>query len=238
MKRIGLTRDGLVAALVVGIVVLACTGWQGALVLFAFFIPSTLLSRLGKTRKQRLVDIGKTGPRDALQVLANGAVAALAALVALRAGAPALAAFAGAFAACSADTWATELGTLARGAPRSLLTFRRLAPGLSGGVTWQGSLAQCAGAALVALVATVVHVAPFWPVAVAGVAGSLLDSLLGATIQTLRYCPACERDCETNPHVCGTPTALRRGLSWFDNDAVNGAASLCGALVAAALVLR
>jgi uncharacterized membrane protein len=51
----------------------------------------------------------------------------------------------------------------------------------------------------------------------------------------LRYCPACERACETDPHVCGTPTVLRRGAAWFDNDAVNFAATLAGALSAAAL---
>ena len=143
-----------------------------------------------------------------------------------------LAAFAGAFAAASADTWSTEIGTLAKGAPRSIFTFKPLAPGLSGGVTWQGSLAQIGGAAVVALVAMLVHIAPFWPVLIGGVAGSIADSLFGATLQSLRHCPECQRDCETNPHACGTPTVLRRGLGWFDNDAVNFAATLCGAIVA------
>ncbi len=232
MIRIGLSRSGLVAAAIVGALVWIFAGWQGIVVLFAFFIPSTAISRIGRARKRALVDIGKHGPRDAAQVLANGGVAAAAAVLSHWYGPAMLAAFAGAFAAASADTWATEIGTLAKSAPRSILTLRPLARGLSGGVTWQGSLAQVAGAALVALVAMLVHVAPFVPVLVGGVAGSIADSLLGATLQTLRYCPQCQRDCETNPHQCGRQTVVRRGLHWFDNDAVNFAATLVGATLA------
>lgn len=231
-----LDRGGAIAAFVVGTITFAIGGLWGACVLLAFFVLSTLLSRVGKARKRELVDIGKHGARDAMQVFANGGVAAIALACSPWLGAPALAAFAGAFAAASADTWATEIGTLSRGTPRSILTFKPLATGLSGGVTWQGSLAQVAGAAVVAGAATLQHAAFFVPVLIGGVVGSLADSLLGATLQSLRWCPQCTRACETNPHVCGTPTIPRRGLQWFDNDAVNFAATIAGALVAAALL--
>ena len=227
-----LTISGAIAAFVVGAITFGIGGWQAALVLFAFFIPSTILSRIGKRRKRELVDIGKQGARDAWQVAANGGVAALALLIAPRFGAPMLAAFAGAFAAASADTWGTEIGTLARGMPRSLLTFKPMPTGLSGGVTWQGTAAEIAGAFLVAIVAASVHLTPLFPVAVGGIAGAFFDSALGATAQSLRYCPTCERNCETDPHVCGTPTQLQRGFAWFENDAVNFAATFAGALLA------
>jgi uncharacterized protein (TIGR00297 family) len=230
-----LTTGGAIAAFIVGTIVFGIGGWTCALVLFAFFVPSVLLSRVGRMQKLALVDIGKQGARDAMQVLANGGIAAVAMLLVPQFGPAALAAFAGAFAASAADTWSTEIGTLANRAPRSILTLRPLATGISGGVTWQGSLAQAGGAAVVAAVAALTHVAPFLAVLVAGVAGSIVDSLLGASLQTLRYCPQCARECETNPHVCGTPTTLRRGLRWIGNDAVNFAASLCGALAAAVL---
>jgi uncharacterized protein (TIGR00297 family) len=231
-----LSADGALAAFAIGAVVFGAGGWTAALVLFAFFIPSTVLSRVGKTRKRALVDVGKSGPRDAWQVLANGGVAAACVLLALRFGAGWSAAFAGAFAAASADTWGTEIGTLAPGKPRSIFGFAEIEPGLSGGITVAGSLATLGGALCVALVAWLAHVAPFVPVAVAGVAGAFFDSALGASAQALRRCPACAVDCETNPHHCGTPTTLRRGLGWMENDAVNFAATLAGALVAGAWV--
>jgi uncharacterized membrane protein len=148
-----------------------------------------------------------------------------------------VAAFAGSYAAATADTWGTEIGTLARGKPHSILTFRPIAAGLSGGVTWAGTAAEVAGAAWIALTAAAVtaRAAFIIPVAVGGIAGALTDSLLGATVQELRRCPTCDRTCETNPHICGTPTMLVRGIPRFSNDVVNFAATLTGAAVAFAL---
>jgi uncharacterized protein (TIGR00297 family) len=230
-----LTRSGALAAFAVGTIVFGTQAWTGAAVLFAFFLPSVLLSRLGQARKCELQDAGKQGPRDAWQVLANGGVAALCALLAPHGGGRFAAAFAGAFAAASADTWGTEIGTLARSRAVSILTLRPIPTGLSGGVTLVGSLATLCGAALVAAVAAMTGVASFVSVAASGVAGALLDSILGASAQALRFCPACARECETNPHHCGTATSLRRGAAWLENDAVNFACTLCGAAVAIAL---
>jgi uncharacterized protein (TIGR00297 family) len=227
-----LSAGGAVAAFAVGALVFGAGGWPAAAVLFAFFLPATLLSKIGQTRKRALRDVGKQGPRDAWQVLANGGVAALCAVLGVHGGLPFATAFAGAFAAASADTWGTEIGTLSRRDPVSLLTLRRVPTGFSGGVTSVGMLATLAGACCVALVADLTGVARLWPVALGGVAGAIADSLLGASLQALYWCPSCARLCETNPHHCGTATSLRRGLSWLENDAVNLAATLCGALVA------
>jgi uncharacterized protein (TIGR00297 family) len=202
-------------------------------VLFAFFIPSTLLSRIGRARKRELLDIGKHGARDAWQVFANGGVAALCAVLAAAMHSQPLAlAFAGAFAAGSADTWGTEIGTLVTGRPRSILGFKPLASGLSGGVTVAGTLAEIAGACAVALVAWAIGIGAWWIVALGGVAGAFADSIAGASVQELRYCPQCSRECETDPHVCGSATILRRGLPWVSNDIVNFCATLTGAAVA------
>ncbi len=124
--------------------------------LLAFFLPSVGLSRLGRRRKRELVDIGKGGARDALQVLANGGVATACAVLFALAHDPRWAwAFAGAYAAATADTWATEIGTLARRAPRSIFTLRPIATGLSGGITLPGTLAEVAGALWLGTVAFV-----------------------------------------------------------------------------------
>ncbi|MGC9990845.1 MAG: DUF92 domain-containing protein [Candidatus Cybelea sp.] len=233
-----LSLDGAIAAFVVGTIVVDAGGWSSAAVLLAFFIPSALLTRLGRERKRSLRGTHEPAPRNAWQVLANGGVAALCAIAAVSASVPFSAAFAGAFAAASADTWGTEIGTLARRRPISILTFRPIEPGLSGGVSLLGTIATIGGALCVAVVASLLRVAPFWPVAVAGVAGALLDSIVGAGLQARQWCPACSCECETPQHYCGTPTTLRRGVRWIQNDAVNLMATLGGAIVAAALLLR
>ncbi len=233
-----LTAGGALAAFAVGTATFGALGTAGAAVLLVFFVTSVVLSRAGRARKRGLTDAGKSGPRDAGQVLANGAAGALCALLALRGDARYAAAFAGAFAAANADTWGTEIGTLFAATPRSILTLRPVAPGLSGGVTAAGTLAEIAGAALIAAVTLATGVAPFWPVAAGGFAGALIDSALGASLQALRYCPQCRRFCEIEPHACGANTRLVRGLAWIGNDAVNAIATVAGAAVAFALSAR
>ncbi|HEX3549088.1 MAG TPA: DUF92 domain-containing protein, partial [Candidatus Elarobacter sp.] len=140
-------RAGALAAFVVGTLTFAGGRLGFTLVLLAFFVPSVLLSRLGRDRKRALVDVGKHGARDAMQVLANGGVAALCALAyALTNDFRFAWAFAGAFAAATADTWATEIGTYGAQTPRSILNGRPVAAGLSGGVTLAGTCAEIAGA--------------------------------------------------------------------------------------------
>jgi uncharacterized protein (TIGR00297 family) len=211
---------GAVAAFTIGAIVFGTTGWRGAAILFAFFIPSALLSRRG------------TQTRNAWQVLANGSVAAVCAYLAGRGSAAFGAAFAGAFAAAAADTWGTEIGTRWGRMPVSILTFRRVAVGRSGGITFIGTLATIGGAGSVAIVAAAVGLGSLGSIAVAGIAGALADSVLGASLQALRWCTNCGCECEKRRHACGSATSLQRGVSWIENDAVNFAATFCGATVA------
>jgi len=231
--------SGALAAFVVGTATYASLGSAGASVLLAFFVTSVALSRVGRARKRiALVDVGKTGARDGAQVFANGGVAALCAILAHVAAPRYAIAFAGAFAAATADTWGTEVGTLARRLPRSILTLRPVATGLSGGVTWPGTFAEVAGALAIAGVArgiALVDTRGAIAVAVGGMTGALADSILGASLQSLRWCPQCRRATEREPHVCGANTAPLRGIGWIGNDAVNTAATIVGASVAFAV---
>ncbi len=228
-----LTAGGALAAFVVGSVTFGALDFGGAAVLLTFFVSSIALSRLGRDRKRALErDVGKSGPRDAMQVLANGGVAALCALLALGGDGRYEAAFCGAFAAATADTWGTEIGVLLGGKPRSLVTWRPIDIGLSGGVSIAGTFAEVAGALSIAAIAYASGFRPFWAIVAGGIAGALVDSLLGATLQKLRWCPQCRRPSEREPHGCGANTTSLRALGFLDNDSVNLAATLCGAAAA------
>jgi len=231
-----LNVGGALAAFAIGTAVFGSGTWPYAAVLIGFFLTGTLLGKLPYGPSvPKLVDVGKGGARDGTQVLANGAVAAACAVIAH--GAPHgfvawQAAFAGAFAAATADTWATEIGTRFGGVPRRPFTWKRVPAGISGGVTLIGSLGAVAGACMIALIARALGVAPFPAVIAGGVAGAAFDTLLGATVQAQRRCPQCAELCETDPHRCGAQTTLVRGFTSFDNDVVNLGATLCGAVVA------
>ncbi len=230
-----LARTGAIAASVVGTISLAA-GWSWGALLLSMFVSATALSRLGQREKAERVGstVEKGGERDATQVLANGGVYAAAALGSLLVPSPMWYAIgAGALAASAADTWATEVGTLAGGDPISIVSGRRVAAGTSGGISLVGTVAGIGGAVFIGTAVAVVHwPVPFIAVAIGGVAGALADSLLGATVQARRWCERCGEPTERLVHTCGTPTRHAGGLVGFDNDAVNAVCSGVGALVA------
>jgi uncharacterized protein (TIGR00297 family) len=148
--------------------------------------------------------------------------------------------FAAALAAVNADTWATELGVLNPTSPRLITDLRKhVEKGTSGGVSISGTFASLMGATIIALPAA--WFSGHWSllplISLAGLAGSLFDSLLGATVQAMYYCPTDQKETEKHPlHTCGTQTIHIRGWKWLDNDWVNFACSAAGMIMALALV--
>jgi uncharacterized protein (TIGR00297 family) len=241
-RRAGaLAPSGALAAVVVGTAAVAA-GWEWGALLILYFVLSSLLSRAGAPAKAMRTAgiVEKGGARDAIQVIANGGVFALCALATLVADATTArtwaAAATGALAAATADTWATEIGTLTGGTPRALLTLRQVPAGTSGALSAAGTAAMVAGALFVAVAARRLGLTDaLAAVAIAGCAGALADSAIGATLQERRWCDACARATERRVHDCGAPTRRTGGLGVVDNDAVNFAATLTGAAVAALL---
>lgn len=246
-----LTASGAAAALAVGLLVLA-GGAPLAVVLVVSFASSSLLSYVGHRSKQRH-QLGKGGRRDAVQVLANAGAAALLAASALWGTSwqlEILAGFTGALAASTADTWATEVGTLYGGQPRLVISGRTVPAGTSGGVTLAGILASAGGGSLIGGVAGTAYgwggnaISVPWLAAwvtvglLAGLAGSLADSIIGDTLQASYYCPTCRKLTEIPRHGCGTLCLIRRGKEWMTNDTVNLIATFAGAAAGAALIGR
>ncbi len=240
-RRAGsLTPRGQWAAFLLGSVV-AAAGWTWAILLIAFFVVSSALTRFGAAEKAaRTVSVlPDASARNAVQVLANGAVYALLVVLGAATDRPALlAAAVGALAAAAADTWATEIGTLWGGTPRRVTGFARVEPGTSGGITAAGTLAGVVAAALLGATATWIlpqgraaGIAVLW----AGIAGMLADSLIGATLQSRRWCKQCRAWTERRVHTCQYRTQHAGGLRWMTNDTVNLVATAIGAGVAFAL---
>lgn len=244
-RRRALSPDGTVAAWLVGTVIVAAGGWWWGLLLVVFFASSTLLGRVGPRHDSR--ERGVRGRRrDAVQVGANGAVAALLAALAVAGNREILfVAFAGAVAAATADTWATEIGRFSKVAPRSVVSGLEVDPGASGGITPIGTLGALGGALAIGVL-TAVGVWQGWApanvpalaivaiVAGAGFSAALVDSVLGATVQAVYRCPRCKEEAESPIHLCGRETVLMRGMPAMTNDLVNLISTLAGAALAIA----
>lgn len=229
-----LSNDGALAACGVGSAILWRTGWRGAALLGAFFLSASLLSQ----RRNDVDEVARGSRRDAVQVVANGGVAACVSLLSRRNG---VTLAAGSLAAATADTWATEIGRTSATPPRMLLA-RTVAPaGTSGAVTRRGTVGAVLGAALIGLVhlgggrRDRTAVRQSLAVVAGGIAGTLVDSVLGETVQEKRYCAACDIATESKVHRCGSVTEHVGGVAGLNNDVVNGVCTLAGAMVAGVL---
>jgi uncharacterized protein (TIGR00297 family) len=238
-----LDKSGAFAAAVMGTIIFGVGGWQWAILLLAFFITSSVLSHAFKNRKQGLSEkFSKGHERDAGQVFGNGGVATT--FVVIHALYPesiiGWVGFAASLAAVNADTWATELGVLNPTPPRMITNLsKRVEKGTSGGVSQFGTFASLLGSLVIALLAVLLspthalNANYFLLITAAGIAGSLFDSFLGATVQAMYFCPTDQKETEKHPlHTCGTKTIHTRGWTWLNNDLVNLACAMFGSLIA------
>lgn len=239
-KQLGaLSNKGFWGAVVMGGLIFGLGGIAWAALLLTFFISSSTLSRLSNSRKQfTSTEYAKGSRRDFGQVLANGGLGII--LVIINALLPERTelwfAYIGGIAAVNADTWATEMGVFSRKLPRLITTGKLVERGTSGGVSLAGYTASLAGGLLVGGVAVIFTTGAngllvLLGATLAGLVGSTFDSLLGATVQAMYYCPVCKKETERHPlHTCSTQTIHVRGWFWLNNDWVNFACSLVGAI--------
>lgn len=241
--RRSLTLSGWLGAIVVGTTAAGLGGWSWGILVVVFFVTSSALSHWRRGVKEQVAadKFVKTERRDWAQTMANGgAVAGLALLYAVAPQPWIFAAALGVLATVTADTWATEVGTLSSSAPRLITSGREVSVGTSGGVTMLGLLATIAGSLTIGVAAYIAlwllegrqSGATILAALLGGTAGSLADSLLGATAQAMRFCPRCRVETERAIHRCGTATEYLRGWAWLDNDWVNLLSSLLGGGVA------
>ena len=146
----------------------------------------------------------------------------------------------GALACCNGDTWSSEIGTaIGSKTPRLITTFKKVPVGTNGGVTVLGTTASLIGGLLIGLVyyATLyllsfidgfpMEYPPQWPIivlgSVAGLTGSIVDSILGATMQYSGFCEK-ERKVVNRP---SKDVKYISGRDILDNHLVNLVSSAC-----------
>ena len=187
-----LTIDGSLASFAVGMVLglFGGIGWLLLLVLFAFIgFAVTRYKMELKVRKG--VQEGRQGERSYRNVLANGlvpmSIAAFTFLAGWEGEVPAII-YMSAVCVAAADTTASELGVLSD-RTYMITTFKRVPPGVDGGVSIYGTAWALGASIFAALVGWVVIIGTF-PSALAlipaamGILGCFIDSVIGATLET------------------------------------------------------
>ena len=207
----GVTQSGALAGTLAAFVIYVGLGRGGFVTLVAVFAITWLCTRVGSAKKHQLGLAEDVRGRNASQVLANLGAAAVFAALASKNSWFGLASIA-ALAEAAADTAQSEIGEIASARAWLITNFREVAPGTDGGVTLPGLIAGALAASAVAVTSRMTYVVDSnlaGIAASAGFLGTIVDSLLGATLE-------------------------RRG--WLDNNAVNFLSTVSSGAIAIALL--
>ncbi|CUU09983.1 TIGR00297 family protein [Candidatus Kryptobacter tengchongensis] len=236
-----LTLNGAVATFLLAVIIFGSGGWKWTVPILTFFVLSSLISKIGKKRRKKFdLIFEKTSTRDIYQVLANGGIAGVIALIYNFYPEEILYyMYLASVSAATFDTWATEIGTLLLSRPRLITNFKPVEPGTSGGVSFKGTIGGIIGSVLIFSSATLWvkwNLFKLVSIIFAGFVGSFVDSLLGATLQAQYKCNACSKVTEKKFH-CDGVADLIRGKSWVNNDFVNFICTASGALTGLVIVV-
>lgn len=246
-----LTVSGAIAAGFLAFVVLFLAKWS----IFPLVIFLVLGSLAGKIRANAKDggDAKQGKARDHWQVLANGGIFMLLAMLAFLNESGWLESFLGihtevlrfsetchllaliSLSVSCADTLSSDFGRVWGGSPRNIITGKRLIKGVSGGVTGAGFVGAFLGAVSIAifvfwseLSSLGSSVSIFWLVAVFGFIGSILDSVLGVLFQA-KYLD--EMGNQVDSSESGR-RSMAAGYRWVTNDVVNAVTGVLMLLVA------
>jgi uncharacterized membrane protein len=134
-----------------------------------------------------------------------------------------------------ADTLSSDFGRVWGGSPRNIITGKRMIKGVSGGVTGAGFVGAFLGAVSIAIFVFWTElsslgssVSAFWLVAVFGFIGSILDSVLGVLFQA-KYLDEMRNQVDSSD---SGRRSMAAGYRWVTNDVVNAITGVLMLLVA------
>jgi uncharacterized protein (TIGR00297 family) len=246
-----LTVSGALMAWFLAFVVLFLAKWS----IFPLVIFLVLGSLAGKIRANAKEggDAKQGKARDHWQVLANGGIFMLLAMLAFLNESGWLESFLGihtevlrfsetchllaliSLSVSCADTLSSDFGRVWGGSPRNIITGKRMIKGVSGGVTGAGFVGAFLGAVSIAIFVFWTElsslgssVSIFWLVAVFGFIGSILDSVLGVLFQA-KYLDEMRNQVDSSD---SGRRSMAAGYRWVTNDVVNAITGVLMLLVA------
>lgn len=256
LRKKSLSRSGAVAAFVVGFLSFLSSVRFG-LTLVSFYLSATRATRY-KSNLKRLVEDkyeSENGHRSAKQVLASsapGVIIAIVYLIVFRFDTPISSHFVTRsclnlsfvlfFAACTGDTFASEIGIAMPGLRKNpvliLAPWRSVPRGTNGGVTLEGTLASLFGGILIGFTYYVVgpnrsisQLPLIFVGAMGGVVGSAVDSALGMLLQASWLDSSSGLVLKNAPKVVHTQHRRICGMDLLSGETVNALSAIITAML-------
>jgi uncharacterized protein (TIGR00297 family) len=181
-----LSRYGSLTAWLIGVYLLILAGWDWMLPVLFFFVTSVVFTKISPVNRSK--KNGYNG-RNAWQVLANILWALLSSLLYLTTKNVFFIYFFIAFvAAVTADTWASEIGPVFNKKSFSLADWKMHKSGITGGISFSGTVAALAGSFLVSALSYFLFFEKWnWTIigmlSIAAFLSCFADTFLGAFIE-------------------------------------------------------
>ena len=228
-----LSFSGAIGTIVVGCFISLGFKGEGLLLIGAFFVSSSIWSKIKKKQGSSEI-IEKGSRRDYIQVFANGAIpASFSLLYYMNPEEWVLIGFITAIAVANSDTWASEIGSLSKRQPVHIFSLKKVTAGTSGAISLLGTFASLTGSVFIATIGFLlfeISIITLWWIALFGIVGCFLDTILGATVQAQYTCKKCAKITEKNLH-CHERTTLTKGVRIMNNDMVNVMSILLAAIL-------
>ena len=238
-KKQSLNFSGFFAAVFFGTIIYGFGSYVMWGSLISFFVSSSILTKI---HDQKMGYKSEKEGRNYIQVISNASIASVFAILYFVSNNPLLL-IAGivSIASSNADTWASEIGVFSKGKTVSILTFKEIKRGESGGVSLLGTTSSLIGAlwiGLTAFVLLIIHrndplsttLLYVWMIIVGGFIGCLLDSYLGILLQA-KYKGERSGIFSESKYLKGEKAVLISGFVFITNDMVNFLSALFASLV-------
>jgi uncharacterized protein (TIGR00297 family) len=207
-----LSETGIAAALLCGTLIIFSVGPIYLLPIALFFIVGSLSSRLHPQSKD-------AQGRNAFQVFANGLLAVITIIIYfVTKNEIFLMASLASVAISLSDTLSSDIGTYFKNKTYDITTFQPIKPGLSGGISFSGTLAGVVGSIIFSWFIGVIfnlQIKDMFIISISGISGMFLDSIIGSLWQAkfIYKNEILEEKTDVSP--------LIKGKAWLNNDGVN-----------------
>lgn len=174
LKKKQLNFIGILFADIVGLISFILGGFPGFLAIVLFYLVAESSTKFGRTDREQHEQ------RTSSNVIGNAGAAMIALILGQ------VTPFFGAIAAALSDTVSSELGLLSKKKPVLITNFQTVEKGTDGGITALGLITGLLGSAIIGIlyyftVQSSLVIAGI--IILAGFLGSLVDSILGATLE-------------------------------------------------------
>lgn len=239
IQKKALTRRGLFVALFLDLIISLTLGNFGFILLLSFLFLSIAIDKVKKLGKCEDTVTKKGDCRDEIQVIANGLIPMVLALMYFYTkNFLFVISYVAVLAEAFADTAASGVGVFSN-KTFDLFKMRRCQKGISGGMSIIGTSASLVGAVLFSLLILPFGIKSFLFILVTSLSaflGVIFDSFLGSVVQIKYRCAVCSQLTEREMH-CDTPTVRAYGYKFFDNDVVNVSSGVFTAVTSIILAL-